>query len=83
MISAIALQMSCVAALLTLAVAAIVLSRSEQGTGAIYGTTLVDSLVMLVDALAGAGIELIGEGAASSGGGRGVRLKSSNGSGAS
>jgi hypothetical protein len=83
MISAIALQMSCVAALLTLAVAAIVLSRSEQATGAIYGTTLVDSLVKLVDALAGAGIELIGEGAASSGGGRGVRLKSSNGSGAS
>jgi hypothetical protein len=83
MISAIALQMSCVAALLRLAVAAIVLSRSEQGTGAIYGTTLVDSLVKLVDALAGAGIELIGEGAASSGGSRGVRLKSSNGSGAS
>jgi hypothetical protein len=29
----------------------------------------------LVDALASHGIELIGEGAASSGGGRGVRLK--------
>src|SRR5215470_10554969 len=39
----------------------------------------VDSLVKLVDALAGAGIELIGEGATSGGGGRGVRLKSPNG----
>jgi len=29
----------------------------------------------LVDALAAAGIELIGEGASSQGGGRGVRLK--------
>jgi hypothetical protein len=38
----------------------------------------VDSLVKLVDALAGAGIELIGEGAISGGGGRGVRLKSPN-----
>ena len=35
----------------------------------------VDSLMKLVDALEKAGIELIGEGAASHGGGRGVRLK--------
>ena len=35
----------------------------------------VDSLMKLVDALAAAGIELIGEGAASHDGGRGVRLK--------
>ena len=35
----------------------------------------VDSLMKLVGALPAAGIELIGEGAASSGGGRGVRLK--------
>jgi hypothetical protein len=37
----------------------------------------VDSLVKLVGALDAAGIELIGNGAASSGGGRGVRLKES------
>jgi hydrogenase-4 component B len=48
MISAIALQMSCVAALLTLAVAAVVLSRSKQATGAIYGTTLIVSAVATV-----------------------------------
>ena len=48
MISAIALQMSCVAALLTLAIAAIVLSRSEQATGAVYGATLVVSAVATV-----------------------------------
>jgi hypothetical protein len=35
----------------------------------------VDSLMKLVDALAANGIELIGEGAISSTGGRGVRLK--------
>jgi hydrogenase-4 component B len=48
MISAIALQMSCVAALLTLAVAAIVLSRSKQATGAIYGATLIVTAVATV-----------------------------------
>lgn len=36
----------------------------------------VDTLVKVVVALEAAGIELIGEGAESSGGGRGVRLKS-------
>ena len=38
----------------------------------------VDSFVKLVDTLAGAGIELIGEGATPSGGGRQVRLKAPN-----
>ena len=36
----------------------------------------VDTLVKVVEALDRAGVELIGEGAASSPGGRGVRLKS-------
>jgi transcriptional regulator with XRE-family HTH domain len=49
------------------------IQRMEASEGVIRGT--VDSLVKLVDALAGAGIELIGEDATSSGGGRGVRLK--------
>jgi hypothetical protein len=35
----------------------------------------VDSLMKLIAALEGAGIELIGEGAVSQAGGRGVRLK--------
>jgi hypothetical protein len=35
----------------------------------------VDSLVKLIAALNAAGIELVGEGAASATGGRGVRLK--------
>jgi transcriptional regulator with XRE-family HTH domain len=35
----------------------------------------VDSLMKLIAALDAAGIELIGEGATSSGGGRGVRLR--------
>ena len=52
------------------------IQRMEASEGVIRGT--VDSLVKLVDALAGAGIELIGEGATSSGGGRGVRLKVPN-----
>jgi hydrogenase-4 component B len=40
MISAAALQMSCVAALLTLAVVAIVLSRSKNAFGVVYGMTM-------------------------------------------
>jgi transcriptional regulator with XRE-family HTH domain len=52
------------------------IQRMEASEGVIRGN--VDSLVKLVDALAGAGIELIGEGAISGGGGRGVRLKSPN-----
>jgi transcriptional regulator with XRE-family HTH domain len=49
------------------------IQRMESSEGVIRGN--VDSLVKLVDALAAAGIELIGEGAVSQGGGRGVRLK--------
>ncbi len=49
------------------------IQRMEASDGVIRGN--VDSLVKLVDALAAAGIELIGEGTASPGGGRGVRLK--------
>jgi transcriptional regulator with XRE-family HTH domain len=50
------------------------IQRMESSDGVIRGN--VDSLMKLVDALATAGIELIGEGAASHSGGRGVRLKS-------
>ncbi len=45
----------------------------EASDGVVRGN--VDSLTKLIDALAKNGIELIGEGAVSSGGGRGVRLK--------
>ena len=50
------------------------IQRMEASDGVVRGN--VDSLVKLVDALAAAGIELIGDGANSAGGGRGVRLKS-------
>ena len=50
------------------------IQRMELSDGVIRGN--VDLLMKLVDALAAGGIELIGEGAASHGGGRGVRLKS-------
>ena len=49
------------------------IQRMESSDGVIRGN--VDSLMKLVDALAAAGIELIGEGTASHAGGRGVRLK--------
>ncbi len=49
------------------------IQRMEASDGVVRGN--VDSLMKLVDALAAHGVELIGEGAASSGGGRGVRLK--------
>ena len=45
-----------------------------EGSGSIIRGN-VDSLMKLIAALEAAGIELIGEGAASQGGGRGVRLK--------
>jgi transcriptional regulator with XRE-family HTH domain len=48
--------------------------RMEASEGVVRGN--VDSLMKLIGALDAAGIELIGEGAASQGGGRGVRLKS-------
>jgi transcriptional regulator with XRE-family HTH domain len=50
------------------------IQRMEASDGVIRGN--VDSLMKLVEALAASGIELISEGAASSGGGRGVRLAS-------
>jgi transcriptional regulator with XRE-family HTH domain len=49
------------------------IQRMEASEGVIRGH--VDSLMKLIGALDTAGIELIGEGAVSQGGGRGVRLK--------
>lgn len=49
------------------------IQRMEASDGVIRGN--VDSLMKLVAALDAAGIELIADNAASSGGGRGVRLK--------
>jgi transcriptional regulator with XRE-family HTH domain len=49
------------------------IQRMESSDGVIRGN--VDSLMKLVGALAAAGIELIGEGAVSQSGGRGVRLR--------
>ena len=49
------------------------IQRMEASDGVVRGN--VNSLMKLIDALAASGIELIGEGAVSSGGGRGVRLK--------
>ena len=49
------------------------IQRMEASDGVVRGN--VDSLMKLVDALADGGLELIGDGAVSAGGGRGVRLK--------
>lgn len=49
------------------------IQRMEGSDGVIRGN--VDSLTKLVNALAEAGVELIGEGMTSLGAGRGVRLK--------
>ena len=49
------------------------IQRMEASDGVIRGN--VDSLMKLIAALDQAGIELIGEGAVSQSGGRGVRLK--------
>lgn len=49
------------------------IQRMEASDGVIRGN--VDSLTKLIAALDALGLELIGEGAASSGGGRGLRLK--------
>jgi len=49
------------------------IQRMEASEGVVRGN--VDSLMKLVAALDAAGVELIGEGAVSQGGGRGVRLK--------
>ena len=52
--------------------------RMEASQGNVRG--IVDSLTKVVTALDGAGVELIGEHAVSTGGGRGVRLKLGDGS---
>lgn len=49
------------------------IQRMEASDGNIRGN--VDSLVKLIDALKGLGVEVIVDGAVSHGGGRGVRLK--------
>jgi len=49
------------------------IQRMEASEGVVRGT--VDSLTRLVGALDTAGVELIGEGVVSAGGGRGVRLR--------
>jgi transcriptional regulator with XRE-family HTH domain len=49
------------------------IQRMEASDGVVRGT--VDSLTRLIAALDAAGVVLIGEGAVSGGGGRGVRLK--------
>jgi transcriptional regulator with XRE-family HTH domain len=50
------------------------IQRMEGSEGQVRGN--VESLVKVVEALDRAGVELIGEGASSVAGGRGVRLKS-------
>jgi transcriptional regulator with XRE-family HTH domain len=49
------------------------IQRMEASDGVIRGN--VDSLMKLIGALEAAGLEIIGEGAASTGDGRGVRLR--------
>ena len=49
------------------------IQRMEASDGVVRGN--VDSLMKLIAGLESAGIELIGEGAVSQGGGRGVRLR--------
>jgi transcriptional regulator with XRE-family HTH domain len=49
------------------------IQRMEASDGVVRGN--VESLMKLIGALERLGIELIGEGAASDGGGRGIRLK--------
>ncbi len=50
------------------------IQRMEASAGTVRG--VVDSLTKVVEALEGAGVELIGDCASSPSGGRGVRLKS-------
>ena len=54
------------------------IQRMEASDGVVRGN--VESLMKLITALDRVGIELIGEGASSGGGGRGVRLKGKPGS---
>ncbi len=53
------------------------IQRMEASEGVIRGN--VESLMKLIGALDTAGIELIGDGTASTGGGRGIRLKKKSG----
>lgn len=53
------------------------IQRMEASKGQVRG--VVDSLVKVVTALEAAGIELIGEGATTTSGGRGVRLRTGEG----
>ncbi len=53
------------------------IQRMEASEGVIRGN--VDSLMKLAGALEAAGVELIGDGAPSAGGGRGVRLREKSG----
>ena len=55
------------------------IQRMEASDGQVRG--VVDTLVKVISALEGAGIELIGENASSVGVGRGVRLKEALGGG--
>jgi transcriptional regulator with XRE-family HTH domain len=55
------------------------IQRMEASEGVVRGN--VDSLMKLIAGLQAAGIELIGEGAASPDGGRGVRLRTPRGAG--
>ena len=52
------------------------IQRMEASEGVVRGT--IDSLMKVIGALEAAGVELIGEGAQSHGGGRGVRLRASS-----
>jgi predicted transcriptional regulator len=49
------------------------IQRMEASTGNVRG--VVDTLTKVIEALDRAGLELIGDGATSTGGGRGVRMK--------
>ena len=51
------------------------IQRMEASSSVVGG--MVDSLTRVVSAIESAGVDLIAEGAASSGGGRGVRLRES------
>lgn len=53
------------------------IQRMEASDGVVRG--VVDTLVKVVRALEEAGVEVIGEGQASTGGGRGVRLRQAPG----
>ena len=52
------------------------IQRMEASIGNVRG--VVDTLTKVVEALESAGVELIGDGAVSAAGGRGVRLKKSH-----